>query len=187
MWVTEPQSPSSSGPSTPSLSNVHIPLSTSSNHVSISGPTTSSTSNAQLASPTLGFMSPSNPSNIGNNNNHTQNNDESRNKPTTTSSPPTPNYTQPHYPSQPTVPSSAYPSSLSSAIPASTLPGARLSGHLVGVVSLTDILNLYARASGLRPIDPNVYRNQRRRSSSSSIGFKKSGDFAREMWNRGPY
>ncbi|KAI5291975.1 cell separation during budding, partial [Ascosphaera acerosa] len=62
------------------------------------------------------------------------------------------------------------------------MPGARLSGRLVGLVSLTDVLNLYARASGLSPLDPSISRNRRRRtSSSSSMGVRMSGDLAREL------
>jgi CBS domain-containing protein len=44
-----------------------------------------------------------------------------------------------------------------------------VSGRLTGVVSLTDILNLFARQSGLHPSDPNDQRQRRRRSSSSSL------------------
>ena len=44
-----------------------------------------------------------------------------------------------------------------------------MSGRLSGVVSLTDVLNLFALASGLHPTDPNDMRRQRRRSSSSSM------------------
>ncbi|KAF1946480.1 hypothetical protein EJ02DRAFT_450571 [Clathrospora elynae] len=51
----------------------------------------------------------------------------------------------------------------------SSLPGASLSGKLSGVISLTDILNLFARASGLHPHDPDEARRARRRSSSSSM------------------
>ncbi|CAN9107783.1 unnamed protein product [Alternaria alternata] len=51
----------------------------------------------------------------------------------------------------------------------STMPGASLSGRLSGVISLTDILNLFARASGLNPHDPDEARRARRRSSSSSM------------------
>ncbi len=54
-------------------------------------------------------------------------------------------------------------------VPATALPGARLSGRLTGVVSLTDILNLFAKSSGLNPADPSEQRARRRRSSSSSI------------------
>lgn len=49
-----------------------------------------------------------------------------------------------------------------------------MSGRLTGVVSLTDILNLFAKASGLSPHDPNETRRQRRRSSSAS--FRRSMD-----------
>ncbi|KAI5301342.1 cell separation during budding [Ascosphaera atra] len=63
--------------------------------------------------------------------------------------------------------------------------GARLSGRLIGLVSLTDVLNLYARASGLRPLDPNISRSRRRRtSSSSSMGMRKSGELSREVFGR---
>ncbi|KAI1435882.1 hypothetical protein GGR50DRAFT_279551 [Xylaria sp. CBS 124048] len=89
-------------------------------------------------------------------------------------------------PSTPSTPSfsstvvlpSASPSSQSSvsgahyhspSVPASALPGSRLSGRLTGVVTLTDILNLFARSTGLNPTDPNEQRARRRRSSSSSI------------------
>ncbi|KAK4542394.1 hypothetical protein LTR36_006851 [Oleoguttula mirabilis] len=51
---------------------------------------------------------------------------------------------------------------------AAQLPGQGMSGRLSGVVSLTDILNLFARASGLSPGDPEDMRRRRRRSSSSS-------------------
>lgn len=54
-------------------------------------------------------------------------------------------------------------------VPASSLPGASLSGHLCGVVSLTDVLNLFAHASGLSPVNPEETRRRRRESSSSSV------------------
>jgi CBS domain-containing protein len=54
-------------------------------------------------------------------------------------------------------------------VPAASMPGAHLSGRLTGVVSLTDILNLIAKSSGLSPADPTQQRDRRRRSSSSSI------------------
>ena len=66
-------------------------------------------------------------------------------------------------------PSPGYISSMGTAMSASNMPGARLSGRLTGVVSLTDILNLFARFSGLSPEDPNEVRRHRRRSSSSSM------------------
>jgi CBS domain-containing protein len=52
-----------------------------------------------------------------------------------------------------------------------------VSGRLTGVITLTDILNLFARQSGLHPSDPNDQRQRRRRSSSSSI--RASMDFGR--------
>lgn len=55
------------------------------------------------------------------------------------------------------------------AVSAAQLPGQNLSGRLTGVVSLTDVLNLFARASGLSPKDPEEERQRRRRSSSSSL------------------
>ncbi|KAF2851205.1 hypothetical protein T440DRAFT_467937 [Plenodomus tracheiphilus IPT5] len=63
------------------------------------------------------------------------------------------------------------------AISASAVTGAHLSGRLSGVISLTDILNLFAKASGLRPHDPDEARRARRRSSSSSM--RKSMDSSR--------
>ncbi|KAF1950241.1 hypothetical protein CC80DRAFT_554470 [Byssothecium circinans] len=63
------------------------------------------------------------------------------------------------------------------AISASAIPGASMSGRLSGVISLTDILNLFARASGLHPHDPDEARRARRRSSSSSM--RRSVDSSR--------
>jgi hypothetical protein len=54
-----------------------------------------------------------------------------------------------------------------------------MAGRLSGVVSLTDILNLYARASGLHPADLEEARRKRRGSSSSSVGVRGSLDSAR--------
>jgi len=51
----------------------------------------------------------------------------------------------------------------------SGIPGIRMSGRLTGVVSLTDILHLFAKSAGLAPEDPSEARRQRRRSSSSSM------------------
>ncbi|KAI0127369.1 hypothetical protein BJ170DRAFT_595238 [Xylariales sp. AK1849] len=56
-----------------------------------------------------------------------------------------------------------------SPVPASSMAGSHLSGHLTGVVTLTDILNLFAKTSGLHPSDPSEQRARRRRSSSSSL------------------
>ncbi|KAI4288206.1 MAG: hypothetical protein L6R35_002531 [Caloplaca aegaea] len=70
------------------------------------------------------------------------------------------------------------PLSNSPSVSASAMPGANMGGRLAGVVSLTDILNLFARASGLHPTDPDERRRQRRRSSSSSM-MRGSLDSAR--------
>lgn len=56
-----------------------------------------------------------------------------------------------------------------SSVPAASFPGAHVSGRLTGVVSLSDILNLFARSTGLHPSDPGEQRARRRRSSSSSV------------------
>ncbi|DAA75108.1 TPA_exp: Uncharacterized protein A8136_2206 [Trichophyton benhamiae CBS 112371] len=180
MWVTDPHSPASSTPSTPSHSSTNIPLGSAPNHTSsIAGPAVGSTG-ASLPSPP-----PTNVASGNNGNNHPQNgNGHAR----PTHNPISPfQYPQTassaHYPSFGTSPPS-FTASISTSIPASALPGASLSGRLVGVVSLTDILNLYARASGLYPTDPNANRTRRRRSSSSSLNFRKSGELARELWNR---
>ena len=61
------------------------------------------------------------------------------------------------------------PAPMSHSVPAAALPGASLSGRLNGVISLTDILNLFAKSSGLHPSDPGEQRARRRRSSSSSV------------------
>ncbi|KAI1332212.1 hypothetical protein F5Y16DRAFT_394285 [Xylariaceae sp. FL0255] len=50
-----------------------------------------------------------------------------------------------------------------------SVTGSHLSGRLTGVVTLTDILNLFARSTGLHPSDPSEQRARRRRSSSSSL------------------
>lgn len=67
---------------------------------------------------------------------------------------------------------------------AASLPGASISGHISGVVSLTDLLNLFAHVSGLSPVDPDETRRRRRRSSSSSVrksvdGLRSSIDIGR--------
>jgi CBS domain-containing protein len=64
------------------------------------------------------------------------------------------------------APSSPIPTG---AVPASAMPGARLSGKLSGVISLTDVLNIFAKFAGLHPADPGEQRARRRRSSSSSV------------------
>lgn len=54
------------------------------------------------------------------------------------------------------------------AVSASAMPGKGISGKLTGVVSLTDVLNLFARQSGLIVGEPGSDRSRRRRSSSIS-------------------
>ncbi|KXH39265.1 hypothetical protein CNYM01_05575 [Colletotrichum nymphaeae SA-01] len=67
------------------------------------------------------------------------------------------------------APQSPLPTQISHVVPAAAMPGAHLSGRLTGVISLTDILNMFAKSSGLRPSDPGEQRARRRRSSSSSM------------------
>jgi len=52
--------------------------------------------------------------------------------------------------------------------PLGATPPSLMTGQLQGVVSLTDILNLFARVQGLKASDPGEARMNRRRSSSSS-------------------
>ncbi|KAK3984938.1 hypothetical protein QBC44DRAFT_166410 [Cladorrhinum sp. PSN332] len=75
------------------------------------------------------------------------------------------------------APQSPLPGQSFASVPAAALPGSRLSGRLTGVVSLTDVLNLFAKSSGLRPSDPSEQRARRRRSSSASV--RPSLDIAR--------
>lgn len=83
-------------------------------------------------------------------------------------------------PSAPSTPSGNFPilahhlgtSPASPSFPsvsAAALPGANISGRLTGVVSLTDVLNLFAKQSGLNPLSPHDERSRRRRSSSISL------------------
>ncbi|CDM33683.1 hypothetical protein DTO013E5_1458 [Penicillium roqueforti] len=154
LWVTDPLSPTSSGPPTPSQSSVHLPLS---NSIS---PATGGTANSESSEEAVtSYAQPS-------------------------------QYAAPHLP--PPNPPFTYPavavsvpSPISHSIPSSALDGARVSGRLAGVVSLTDILNLHARASGLNPADPADSRSRRRRSSSSSQSVRRSGDIGRELFSRG--
>ncbi|TFB02775.1 Protein SDS23 [Trichoderma ghanense] len=72
--------------------------------------------------------------------------------------------------STPATPTTTSQTSLSSGtVPAPTMAGALLSGKLIGVVSLTDILNIFAKSTGLHPSEPGEQRARRRRSSSSSV------------------
>jgi CBS domain-containing protein len=125
MWVTEPLSPSSSGPPTPSTHHATL-VPTSSHNSSIS----SASGQSQIIAPSTGNLNSQHP-----------------------------------------APSNAIPfvNPTGPSVSASSLPGARISGHLVGVVSLTDILILFAKASGLPVADLGELRVGRRRSSSSSV------------------
>ena len=58
--------------------------------------------------------------------------------------------------------------------PLGATPPSLMMGRLQGVVSLTDILNLFARVEGLKPANPNEARMNRRRSSSSSTATSTS-------------
>jgi len=77
------------------------------------------------------------------------------------------------------LPPSAPPGSpgLSPVFPSVSASALPRSDRLTGVISLSDILNLFARQSGLRPSDPDDQRQRRRRSSSSSV--RPSTDFGR--------
>ncbi|KAF3491007.1 CBS domain-containing protein [Arthroderma uncinatum] len=176
MWVTDPHSPASSAPSTPSHSSANVQLGSSNQSSSIAGPAVGSTG-AQLPSPSSANFAPG----IHGNNTHQNGNTRLTTNPISPfQHPKTASSASYSFSSSPPT----FTASISTSIPASALPGASLSGRLVGVVSLTDILNLYARASGLYPTDPNANRTRRRRSSSSSLGFRRSGELAREIWNR---
>ncbi|EXJ59596.1 hypothetical protein A1O7_03742 [Cladophialophora yegresii CBS 114405] len=136
MWITEPISPSSSGPPTPSL------------HSATLAPTSSHSSSLSQANGAGNVFTP----------------------PVATTTP----STDPFSTSPSTVvdssPKPPFIAPTGPSISASALPGARISGRLVGVVSLTDILILFARVGGLVDVaDPSEIRMRRRRSSSSSV------------------
>lgn len=155
MWVVESASPSPSAPATPLLG----PVGTGTNTWS-GGPTTmtattaatvNSNTNSTSASPSVSATVITTP---GQNQNQA-------------SAPPSP------------LPMSSSVFSPTGSVPAAALPGAHLSGRLTGVISLTDILNLFARSSGLNPADPGEQRAMRRRSSSSSVRPSLDGDRSR--------
>lgn len=150
MWVVESASPSPSAPATPLLGPVGATTST----VSAGG------SAAAMTSSTSGALNPSTGSSQTTSNNVSS--------PIASATVFTPSSNQSSAPPSPSpMPSSVF--SPSSSVPAAALPGAHLSGRLTGVISLTDILNLFARSSGLNPTDPGEQRARRRRSSSSSV------------------
>jgi len=85
----------------------------------------------------------------------------------------------PHVPSHPATMPSPPPmyaghSHPQSTPPLSATPSSLLLGKLQGVVSLTDILNLFARVEGLTAAAPTSARTNRRRSSSSSTATSVS-------------
>ncbi|KAJ4387748.1 cell separation during budding [Gnomoniopsis smithogilvyi] len=149
MWVVESASPSPSAPATPLLGPVGAPTNT------ISGGGNAGAV-ASTTAGTVGSISPS----VG-----------------TTVITPSSGGTQVSAPPSP-LPLSTPLFTTSASVPAAALPGAHLSGRLTAVVSLTDILNLFARSSGLNPRDPGDQRERRRRSSSSSVRPSLDGDRA---------
>lgn len=140
MWVVESASPSPSAPATPLLGPV-------------GGNTSSGGSTAAITSPISGAAQPFT---------------GELSSPVVSATVITPSSNQSSAPPSPLpMPNATF--SPSSSVPAAAMPGAHLSGRLTGVISLTDILNLFARSSGLHPADPGEQRARRRRSSSSSI------------------
>lgn len=160
MWVVESASPSPSAPPTPLLAPT-VPLAAGvSAPVPIPG-SSPQPQQQQQQQPTQPTPPTTTPSSTGPTQNHT---------PSTTTG----------TSALGTSPSSIPPPSLGPAASAAVagtgtgtviptgFPGARLSGRLTGVVSLTDVLNLFAKSSGLRPADPAEARAMRRRRSSSA-------------------
>jgi CBS domain-containing protein len=126
MWITEPVSPMSSGPPTPSI------------HPATLVPTSSHASSISAGSGQSYLVAPS------------------------------PSSAEPHRVSD-VSPHTPFITPAGPSVSAGSLPGAKISGRLVGVVSLTDVLILFAKASGLSVMNPDEIRKGRRRSSSSSI------------------
>ncbi|RMZ85888.1 hypothetical protein DV737_g350, partial [Chaetothyriales sp. CBS 132003] len=126
LWVTEPISPSSSGPPTPSVSSATL-----------------------ISPPPLGSSL-----SAGSGQHHIV---------------PPPIIVADAASVADTLAKSPFAAAAAPSLSASALPGQRISGKLVGVVSLTDILILFARARGLHAADPSEVRMRRRRSSSSSL------------------
>ncbi|KAK7746015.1 cell separation during budding [Cytospora paraplurivora] len=161
MWVVESASPSPSAPATPLLGPVGATTSTFSGGgnaaalQSTSGPTTTSTNNGNNNSSSLSInTSPSASATVITAGNGSSNGNNSINNQAST-------------PASPASVSSSVVAP-SASVPAAAMPGAHLSGRLTGVISLTDILNLFAKSSGLNPTDPGEQRARRRRSSSLS-------------------
>ncbi|KAL1899123.1 cell separation during budding [Sporothrix stenoceras] len=173
MWVVDSLSPSPSAPHTPLLSPVQT-TSSSVSSASIATPSGPGHSRTPSGAGILG--SPATTTNGTSEGGHARRESTVLTSSATTAAPP-------HSP----IPASSgnggnVPGFAS--VPASALPGAHLSGRLSGVVSLTDILNLFAKTTGLRPSDPADIRARRRRSSSSSLrpsldGVRTSVDLRR--------
>lgn len=175
MWVVESASPSPSAPATPLLG----PVGTSTNTWSGGGNAAALQSTSGPTTAVAGAAAPA----AGNSNNNSTSaspsvsataiNTSIQNQ-NQASAPPSP------LPMSSSVFSPTTPGAAGSAsIPAAALPGAHLSGRLTGVISLTDILNLFARSSGLNPADPGEQRAMRRRSSSASVRPSLDGDRSR--------
>ena len=83
---------------------------------------------------------------------------------------------QPHVPVYPSSAPSPppYAGHSSPTPPMSGIPPSLMLGKLQGVVSLTDILNLFARVEGLKTSATTLARTNRRRSSSSSTATSTS-------------
>ena len=81
---------------------------------------------------------------------------------------------------------SPYTSTIGVSVPAASLPGQHMSGHLCGVISLTDVLNLFAVAGGLSPMRPDAARNRRRSSSSSLRASLESTRSSATSFEMGP-
>ncbi|CAK7562741.1 MAG: cell separation during budding [Sporothrix epigloea] len=158
MWIVDSPSPSPSAPQTPLLSPVQAASSVSS--ASSSTPARPSHSRSPSSAGITGSTVPANGTGEG----HIQS--RPRRDSTVLTPPPTASAITPQSPVP--LPSGNSAPGFNS-VPASALPGAHLSGRLTGVVSLTDILNIFARTAGLRPSEPAEIRARRRRSSSNSL------------------
>ncbi|RMZ88017.1 hypothetical protein DV736_g4755, partial [Chaetothyriales sp. CBS 134916] len=136
LWVTEPISPSSSGPPTPSLPSATL-ITPSPHSSSISA----GSGQYHIVPPPLIAVDPGSVADA--------------------------------------LPKSLFTATAGPSISASSLPGQRISGKLVGVVSLTDILILFARAGGLHAADPSeelsdFAANMRKITNTYTNAFKSA-------------
>ncbi|KAG8158288.1 hypothetical protein KVR01_012049 [Diaporthe batatas] len=173
MWVVESASPSPSAPATPLLG----PVGQATSAWSAGGSAAAMQSTTGQTTVVTGSSS--------------SNNNSAAASPSVSASSNTAAQAQAQQNQQPSAPPSPLPMSSSvfsptsgaapgsASIPAAALPGAHLSGRLTGVISLTDILNLFARSSGLNPADPGEQRAMRRRSSSASVRPSLDGERGR--------